>query len=91
MKRRKFIVAAAAWPLARAVVAQTAPKRVGILMSTTETDPREARSVRNLLQALADLGWAEGQNVEFSYGWGATHKMGGVRGRWWLSIPMCFL
>jgi putative ABC transport system substrate-binding protein len=40
-------------------------------MSTADTDPRERQSIRIFSQTLADLGWAEGRNIEFSYGWGA--------------------
>lgn len=71
MKRRDLIAMAAAWTLARPVAAQPGRKRVGILMSTADTDPRERQSVRIFSQTLADLGWAEGRNIEFSYGWGA--------------------
>jgi putative tryptophan/tyrosine transport system substrate-binding protein len=72
MKRRDLIAVAAAWALAWPVAAQTGRKRVGILMSTADTDPRERQSIRIFSQTLADLGWAEGRNIEFSYGWGAA-------------------
>lgn len=62
---------AAAWALTWPVAAQAGPKRVGILMSTADTDPRERQSIRIFLQTLTDLGWDEGRNIEFSYGWGA--------------------
>ena len=58
---------ALAWPIA----AQAGPKRVGVLMSTVETDPRERQSIGIFRQMLASLGWVEGRNMEISYGWGA--------------------
>jgi putative ABC transport system substrate-binding protein len=71
MKRRELIAMAAAWALAWPMAAQAGPKRVGILMSTAETDRRERQSIGIFLQTLASLGWQEGRNVEFSFGWGA--------------------
>ena len=71
VKRRDLIAVAAAWALAWPVAAQAGRKRVSILMSTADTDPRERQSIRIFSQTLADLGWAEGRNIEFSYSWGA--------------------
>jgi putative ABC transport system substrate-binding protein len=74
MKRREFIAlggAAAAWPLA-ARAQQTEPvRRIGVLMSTDETDPRERSSVAAFVQALGKLGQVAGRNLEIVYRWGA--------------------
>jgi putative tryptophan/tyrosine transport system substrate-binding protein len=70
LKRRDLMAMAAALALTWPVAAQAGPKRVGILMSTADTDPRERQSIRIFLQTLTDLGWVEGRNIEFSYGWG---------------------
>jgi putative tryptophan/tyrosine transport system substrate-binding protein len=71
MNRRDLIRTAAAGALAWPLAAWAGPKRVGILMSTADTDQRERQSIGIFLQSLASLGWVEGRNVEFSYGWGA--------------------
>lgn len=75
MKRRTFITmlggAAATWPhVARAQ--QNEWKRVGVLMSTTETDPQEISSVNALATELARLGWVQGKNMDLSVRWGAA-------------------
>ena len=71
MRRRDFFAVAATWALMRPTSAQSVPKRIGILMSTADTDARELRSIEVFLRTLADLGWDKGRNIEFSYGWGA--------------------
>jgi putative ABC transport system substrate-binding protein len=76
MKRRDLIATAAAWALVWPTAARAAPKRVGVLMSTADTDRRERQSLRIFVQTLAGLGWVEGRNIEFSYGWGAADAEG---------------
>jgi putative ABC transport system substrate-binding protein len=75
MKRRSFIGlagSAAAWPLlARAQQAERT-RRVGILMSTAETDPLEISSVKAFTTELAKLGWVQGRNLDLSVRWGAA-------------------
>jgi putative ABC transport system substrate-binding protein len=75
MTRRTFIKmlggAAAAWPLA-ARSQQNEWKHVGVLMSTTETDPQEISSVNALLIELERLGWVQGKNISLSVRWGAA-------------------
>ena len=71
MNRRDLIRTAAAGALAWPLAAKAGPKRVGVLMSTAATDRRERQSIVIFLQALASLGWVDGRNIEFSYGWGA--------------------
>ena len=71
MNRRDLIRTAAAGALAWPLAAKAGPKRVGVLMSTAATDRRERQSISIFLQALASLGWVDGRNIEFSYGWGA--------------------
>ena len=86
MKRRDFIAVAAALALAWPVAAQAGRKRVSIFMSTANPDPRERQSIRIFLQTLADLGWAEGRNIEFSYSWGGgdAQRMEAEARGWWL-------
>ena len=81
IRRRDLIAMIAGATLGRpvGVTAQQAQgkRHVGVLMGTAETDPRERQSIRVFAQTLADLGWDEGRNIEFSYGWGAgdTQRM----------------
>ena len=76
MKRREFITllggAAAAWPLASQ--AQQPPakaRRIGVLLSMVESDPRGLEYITAFAQGLAELGWAVGRNVRIEYRWGA--------------------
>lgn len=75
MKRRCFIGlvgSAAAWPLlARAQQAERT-RRVGILMSTAETDSLEISSVNAFTTELAKLGWVQGKNLDLNVRWGAA-------------------
>ena len=52
MKWRDLIAVAAAWALAWPVAAQAGRKRVGILMSRADTDPRERQSIRIFSQTV---------------------------------------
>jgi putative tryptophan/tyrosine transport system substrate-binding protein len=74
MRRREFIAliggAAAAWPLSAR--AQTKPKpmrRVAALMAYSANDPQSQNRNAAFLQALQQLGWVVGQNVEIDYRW----------------------
>ena len=62
MRRRDFVAALASAALARSAIAQANErKRVGVLMSTAETDPREHAAVAAFIGALAEFGWVEGR------------------------------
>jgi putative tryptophan/tyrosine transport system substrate-binding protein len=70
VKRRAFItligVAATAWPLA----AQTQRvRRLGALMSNSEDDPLAQMRLVAFRQALAELGWTEGRNLQIEWRW----------------------
>jgi putative ABC transport system substrate-binding protein len=74
MKRREFITllggAAAAWPLA----AQALPermRRIGVLMTLTESDPEARAWVTALKEGLQKLGWEQDRNVRIDYRWSA--------------------
>src|SRR5262249_12897178 len=74
MKRREFITllggAAAAWPLA----AQALPgrmRRIGVLMTLTESDPEARAWVTALKEVLQKLGWEQDRNVRIDYRWSA--------------------
>jgi putative ABC transport system substrate-binding protein len=74
MRRREFIAglgSAAAWPVA--VLAQQGERmrRIGVLVSAVEGDPRGLEYVTAFAQGLAELGWTVGRNVRIEYRWGA--------------------
>src|SRR5262245_7613186 len=75
MKRRAFITllggAAAAWPLAAR--AQPRPERmrhVGVLNYLAADDPDSSPRVAAFAQALQELGWHDGRNIQIDYRWG---------------------
>jgi putative tryptophan/tyrosine transport system substrate-binding protein len=74
MKRRDFIKAVggslAAWPVA--THAQQPMRRVGVLMSTAQSDPREVASIDAFLAELEKRGWSRGKNLEVIVRWGET-------------------
>jgi putative ABC transport system substrate-binding protein len=75
VKRREFITlfggAAVAWPLAARAQQSERMRRIGVLMHTG-ADDREARArLAAFLQALQQLGWADGRNVRIDTRWGA--------------------
>jgi len=67
VRRREFITllgGAAAWPLAASAQLSERIRRVGVLLGTTATGPEP---VPAFVQALRDLGWTDGQNVQLDY------------------------
>jgi putative ABC transport system substrate-binding protein len=77
MRRRDFVRAivgsAAAWPLAlRAQQNKPKPlRRVAALMPQSANDPQAQNRNAAFLQALQQLGWTVGQNVQIDYRWSA--------------------
>jgi putative ABC transport system substrate-binding protein len=59
-----------AWPLA-AQAQQGEMRRVGVLVSTIESDPRGLEYITAFAQGLAEHGWIVGRNVRIEYRWGA--------------------
>ena len=78
MRRREFICllgGAAAWPLV--AHAQSKPKsmrRVAALMPYSANDPQSQNRNAAFLQALQQLGWVVGQNVQIDYRWSAGNE-----------------
>jgi putative ABC transport system substrate-binding protein len=73
MKRRDFITllggAATAWPLvARAQQPGSIP-RIGVLMGWSESESEYRSRLAAFVQALAQLGWADGRNVRIDVRW----------------------
>jgi putative tryptophan/tyrosine transport system substrate-binding protein len=75
MKRREFLTlfggTVATWPMCARAQGIERKRRVGVLMSTSESDPREVAAVAVLVTALGARGWVEGKNLELIYRWGA--------------------
>jgi ABC-type uncharacterized transport system substrate-binding protein len=72
MRRREFISllgSAAAWPLAARAQQGGTVRRVGVLLSASETDPEGQARVAALRQGLQELGWSEGRNLKVDYRW----------------------
>src|SRR5262245_33807925 len=73
MKRRAFIVllggAAVAWPLAARAQQADRAKLVGVLLSSTESDPQMQARFTALRQGLASLGWADPGNIRLEPRW----------------------
>jgi putative tryptophan/tyrosine transport system substrate-binding protein len=73
MRRREFITllggAAAAWPLVARAQQSDAVRRLGVLLSASETDPEGQARVAALRKGLQELGWSEGRNLKVDYRW----------------------
>jgi putative tryptophan/tyrosine transport system substrate-binding protein len=68
MRRREFIAmlgsAAAGWPLA-AQAQQSGPmRRIGVLLGGAENDTQGVTGLAAFKQALGELGWIEGRNIQ---------------------------
>jgi putative ABC transport system substrate-binding protein len=74
MRRRAFITllgGAAVWPLAARAQQPNRVRRIGMLTGATTPDDADAQArVGAFLQALQQLGWTDGRNVQIDYRWG---------------------
>jgi putative tryptophan/tyrosine transport system substrate-binding protein len=75
MRRREFITllggTAATWPLIARAQQCERMRRIGVLMSRSESDPQGLEDITAFAQGLAELGWTVGRNVQIEYRWGA--------------------
>src|SRR5215467_9180540 len=74
MKRREFITllggAAAAWPLQARAQQPEQMRRIGVLNYLAADDPDSSPRVAAFAQALQELGWHDGRNIQIDYRWG---------------------
>src|SRR5262245_38832369 len=73
MRRRDFLTlvsGAVAWPCAGYAQQSGGVKRLGVLMSTQETDPEGKAQFAGFTLALAALGWIDGRNLKMEVRWG---------------------
>jgi putative ABC transport system substrate-binding protein len=72
MRRRGFITlmggAVATWPLAAHAQQPERMRRIGVLMSLSESEPEGQTRKRALQQGLQELGWT-GLNLQVDYRW----------------------
>jgi hypothetical protein len=74
MNRRAFISAlggAAAWPQVARAQQAARIRQIAILMGLAETDPFTIGYARELRDALHQLGWTDGANVQIAYRYAA--------------------
>jgi putative tryptophan/tyrosine transport system substrate-binding protein len=74
MRRREFITflgSTAVWPLAARAQQPDRMRRIGVLTSGAADDPGNQVRIAAFLQALRQLGWAVGHNVQIEYRWAA--------------------
>ena len=79
LRRREFIAGldgSAAWPLAASAQQGDRVRRIGVVMSRDENDPRAKSEVSAFTQALAGLGWTDGRNVRIDLRWGGETTTG---------------
>jgi putative ABC transport system substrate-binding protein len=75
LKRREFITllggAAATWPLTAQAQQTEKKRRIGVLMSFAESDASARSMFEGYRNALAQLGWIEGKNLQMEVRWAA--------------------
>src|SRR5262249_37325843 len=75
MKRREFITllggAAAAWPLA-ARGQQERTRRIGVMMTSADTDSEAQTWMAAFKEGLQRLGWVQNRNIRIDARWGAS-------------------
>jgi putative ABC transport system substrate-binding protein len=76
VRRREFITvlggAAATWPFAARAQQGERMRRIGIVTSVLETDADAQARYAVLREALQQLGWTEGRNIQFDHRFGSA-------------------
>ena len=74
MKRRVFLLtmAGASWVRPYGAIAQPSdrPRRIGLIVATTQDDTDAQERASALRDGLRELGWIEGRNLTIEYRWG---------------------
>jgi putative tryptophan/tyrosine transport system substrate-binding protein len=81
MRRREFItllggavaVSSSLWPLVARAQPTGGMRRIGVLTVFPENDPLHLAYMAALREGLQRLGWIEGRNIRFDYGWAAPN------------------
>jgi putative ABC transport system substrate-binding protein len=75
MRRREFVTliagGAAAWPLA-ARAQQERTRRIGVLMTSADSDPEAQTWMAAFKEGLQRLGWVQDRNIRIDARWGAS-------------------
>jgi putative tryptophan/tyrosine transport system substrate-binding protein len=74
MRRREFIAglgSAAAWPTVARAQQSGRMRQIGVLVGSAERDPVIQSRMSAFQQALLQLGWSDGRNVQINWRWGA--------------------
>ena len=75
MRRRDFVKlfagSAAAWPLVVQAQQPDRMRRIGVLMSTAETDMQTTDAVSAFVRSLVERGWTLGGKMQIEYRWAA--------------------
>ena len=75
MKRREFITliggVAVTWPLPAQAQQTQQKRRIGVLMSFAESDASARAMFEGYRNALTQLGWTEGKNLQMEVRWAA--------------------
>jgi ABC-type uncharacterized transport system substrate-binding protein len=75
MKRRDFIMnvggTALAWPFLGLAQPSDRTRRIGVPMSTAESDPEGRSRITAFTQVLQTLGWTDGRNIPINVRWDA--------------------
>src|SRR5262249_39469505 len=74
MRRREFITlvgGASVWPLTALAQQHDRKRRIGVLMALAADDPAGQARFIAFVQALQDLGWTDGRNVQIDTRWAA--------------------
>ena len=77
MKRREFITllgGAAAWPLAARAQQGDRIRRIGVLLNGAESDPQMETGLTAFRQALEQLGWSVGRNIQIDSRFAANNS-----------------
>jgi putative ABC transport system substrate-binding protein len=73
VNRREFITmlgGALEWPIAGRAQQAERMRRIGVLLNLAPDDPETRDRLAAFLQALQELGWNEGRNMQIDYRWG---------------------